>query len=320
MASLLRTVTAALVAIAAAVVAAMLVQLVLELVGRVAPDLAPVWPFARGGLFGAHPLVAWAIGAPPAACAAIARLLLWPAPIRSTLARAGVAAAGIAAIAVAAIAAIGWRELPSGLVYDAPEQAVAALAGAACLALAAGRIRPPSDAAPALRFALAAVALAAIAALAAPTLAAAAEDARAPGMAADRLELIAAYPYDPAGTGAVVSDGSGEVGDVITFQGHRYNLHRDDRLVLGPDDVVNVRWRDSGDGAYLAVLVRGDARAALRARGIHRMSQYDAFAIAGDVVSVALVEAVMDGRLFLHEPDRTRAADIYRRLVHAEPP
>src|ERR1700733_4487104 len=140
MAATLRTVTAALVAVAAALVAAMLAQLVLALVGRVVPDMAPVWPFARGGLFGAHPLGAWAIGAPPAACAAVARLLVWPAPIRSRVARGVVAAAGIAAIAVAAIAAIGWRELPGNLVNDALEQAVAAIAGAACLALAAGRV------------------------------------------------------------------------------------------------------------------------------------------------------------------------------------
>lgn len=314
-----RAVGAAIAAVLVALVATMLVELVVVLVGRVVPDAIPLWPLARVGVFGGHPLWPWAISAVPAAALVAARLLVRPAPLRSRAVRAVVAAAGIAALVVVALIASGWREMPPGL-FDGPlEAAVVVLGALACFALASGRLAPASGASRGLRYGLAIAAISTVVALGMPTLAGAWADREAPAMQCDHIELVAAYPYDPEHTHAVVIDTSGDVGEIVTYDGHRYNLQRSDRVAITRDDVRNVRWLDASRGAYVVVRLRGDARAAVRRRTLSRISQYDALFVDGRLDGIFLYEDVMDGRFFVHEGDRARATALYRELTGAEP-
>ncbi|HEY1812893.1 MAG TPA: hypothetical protein VGG74_11135 [Kofleriaceae bacterium] len=316
----MRAVGAAIGAVLVALVATMLVELVVVLVGRVVPDAMPLWPLARVGVFGGHPLWPWAISAVPAAALVAARLLIWPAPLRSRAVRAVVAAAGIAALAVVALTAIGWREMPPGL-FDGPLEAAVVVVGAlACLAIASGRLAPASGASRGLRYRLAIAAIVAVVALGLPTLAGAWADREAPAMQCDHVELVAAYPYEPEQTHAVVIDTSGGVGDVVTYDGHRYNLQRSDRVAITRGDVGGVRWFDAPPGAYVVVRLRGDARAAVRRRSLRRISQYDALFVDGRLDGIFLYDDVMNGRFFVHDGDRARAAALYRELTGAAPP
>ena len=317
--SSLRSVGAAIAAVLVALVATMLVELVVVLVGRVVPDAMPLWPIARTGLVGGHPLWPSAISAVPVAALVAARLLVRPAPLRSGAVRVVVAAAGIAALAVVVLATIGWREMPPGL-FDGPlEAAVVVLGALACFAVASGRLAA-AGASRGVRYGLAIAAIGAVVALGMPTLAGAWADREAPAMQCDRLELVAAYPYDPEHTHAVVIDTSGDVGEIVTYDGHRYNLQRSDRLAITRDDVGNVRWLDASRGAYVAVRLRGDARAAVRRRTLRRISQYDALFVDGRLDGIFLYEDVMDGRFFVHEGDRARATALYRELTGAGTP
>lgn len=133
------------------------------------------------------------------------------------------------------------------------------------------------------------------------------------------LELAAAYPLSlEAGPGempAVVVDGAGRTGDVLSFDGERFNVHRSDALRLARADVRRIRWVDTGEVVAVSIRVEGETRLALDERSRSRSSQYDALYVDGDPVSTVFYFGMEPGRLVLMGTDRAALHAVYRRLT-----
>lgn len=319
---------AALVAAAACAVlvcptGAELIQLGLGFIDRVAPSWVPAPPLGSGGFFGAHTILAWVAGALPLAVLLAAYLLGGRRAALAPWLRAVLALVAAGALVLLVTAALAPIEVPDPAAFHArvPFLAIAGLGALSAAALATGLVRPLVLGTRPARRALVLGTLLSVIALGIPTYVETWREYRPESLASFQLELVAAYPFDPERTGAVVIDPTGSPGSVITFAGQRFNLHRGNRLSLAPGEVRRVRWVEGdGDGSpLLAIRLSGPAAARLRARSMARMSQFDALLIDGDVMSVPLHEDVMDHRLFLVDSDRARLARLYHRLVGRNP-
>lgn len=301
---------------------AYLLHIAMGLVARVAPSMVPAAPLGRGGFFGAHWLWAWLLGAVPLALALIVSLFVGRRSVVPEWLRLAVGVLGAAALALAALDLLIPAEIPDPAVWRGPglEPLWPALGAAAAMSVAVGWIRPVPLTLRGARWAAAGTIAAVLLALGLPTLAEASREVQREALSPFHLDLVAAYPYEPERTHAVVIDASGSPGQVVEWHGRRFNLHRGDHLAIDSSQVRRVRWLDQGsDGVWLAIRLDRRRAAALRQRSIHRMSQFDALFVNDRLVSVAEYEDVMWGRFMLHDPEPARLRALYRTLVGHDP-
>ena len=195
-----------------------------------------------------------------------------------------------------------------------------ALGAAASMSFAVGWVRPVRLTLRPARWAAAGAIAGAVLALGVPTLAETWQEARPQSLEPFRLDLVAAYWFQPERTHAVVIDGNGSPGEVIEYQGTRFNIHHSDELTIDSSQVRRVRWLDLGaKGAWLTIRLDSQQAAALRRRTIHRLGWRDALFVNHQLVAVVTYSDVMVGRLLLHLPDRARLRLIYRTLVGHQP-
>lgn len=131
------------------------------------------------------------------------------------------------------------------------------------------------------------------------------------------LELAAAYPYsleaDPGRMPTVIVDGAGQIGDVLSLDGERWNVHRTDALRLA--EVRRVRWVDMGEAVGVSIRVDGETRVALDERSRSRSSQYDVLYVDDEPVSTVFYFGLEPGRLVIMSRDRGALHAVYRRLT-----
>ena len=132
------------------------------------------------------------------------------------------------------------------------------------------------------------------------------------------LELVAAYNYEPelsrGGMPAVVVDGEGTVGDIITVGERRFNIHRSNSLSISTADVRRVRWLEDEAGAMITIRLSPQALEAFDDRTRSRSSQYDAVLLDGEVALMLFHFGSAD-RLILSDRDVTALRRVYRRLT-----
>jgi hypothetical protein len=162
--------------------------------------------------------------------------------------------------------------------------------------------------------------VAACLAIGAPTLVETFAEYRPQELRAFRLELVAAYPLRQVEgeMPAVVIDRDGSPGEIIESDGHRFNIHRTDRLVITSDQVERVRWIDGADAATISVRLDRDTAAALGHRSNRRISQYDALFLDGRLVGVPIYNDLVT-RLWYASPDRAAQRAFYQALTGAPP-
>ena len=147
------------------------------------------------------------------------------------------------------------------------------------------------------------------------------EDFRATPAATARVELCAAYPFEPKRTGSVVIQRDGTPGDVFQFEGHPYNVHKDDCLALAGRELREIGWYPEPDGRTSVVLhLGGELADRLESRTEHRMSQFDAVFVAGTLYTVALHEHVFSDAMALSGPDRDKQRALFEQLTGVAPP
>jgi hypothetical protein len=146
------------------------------------------------------------------------------------------------------------------------------------------------------------------------------EDFRATPAANARVELCAAYPFSPR-SGAVVIQRDGTPGDVFQFEGHPYNVHKDDCLALAGPELREIGWYPEPDGRTSVVLhLGGELADRLESRTEHRMSQFDATFVGGSLWTISLHEHVMSEAIALSSPDRDKQRALFKQLTGVEPP
>jgi len=139
------------------------------------------------------------------------------------------------------------------------------------------------------------------------------DDSHVPARAGLRVAACAAYPYEPAKTGAVVIDGAGNPGDLVEFHGHTFNIHRDDCAVI---DHPIIHWSVDGERLFVGL---GDDDA-VGARSEHRISQYDAIYAGDEILSISLYEQVLRDVIWLVADDGAAQRKLYEKLTGAPPP
>jgi hypothetical protein len=275
------------------------------------------WPLGSGPIWGPHWLHAWGTGAVIAIVLAVALIGRDRPPGRVVRGLAGTIA--LASALVAALLAFAPRHVPASA---RPVNLVLSLLGAVVAAAVALALVRPAFVSARTRTRIAAVSatVGAFVALGWPTLREAWDEYRPQGIAPVRLELVAAYVYEPEATGAVVVDPTRTVGDLVSSRGARFNLHRGDQLAIDPAEIRRVRWIERpGEPAAIVIRVDADARARIDRRSIERASQYDAVLVDGKLATILLYEQPGIGRLILWDPDRAALADLYRRLTGTDP-
>ena len=271
------------------------------------PFFGPTWLTAwiAGGLFGCLTALVlsgraqrrwlrFVAGAYGAWCAAVIAALIWLRP-DATLSATG------------AVVELDDR---------APVHLCAFGAGLVAALYVALRRRVPAPTSRALTVPLT---VAACLAIGVPTLVETVAEYRPQELRSFRLELVAAYPLREVAEGempAVVIDRNGSPGEVIESDGHRFNIHRSDRLIITSDQVERVRWIDSDDAPTISIRLDRDTAAALGHRSNRRISQYDALFLDGHLVGVPIYNDLVT-RLWYASPDRDAQRAFYQALTGA---
>jgi hypothetical protein len=116
------------------------------------------------------------------------------------------------------------------------------------------------------------------------------------------------------GLRAVVVDSEGEIGDIVTLEGERYNLHRRDVLRMTEADVRRIRWFEDDEGAMITLRLSDGRWDEFDERVRRRASQFDVLLIDGEPVHTILHFGSSD-RLILWDRDRSGLRGIYERLT-----
>lgn len=142
---------------------------------------------------------------------------------------------------------------------------------------------------------------------------------RASPVAGLEVAMCSAYVYKPDKTHAFVMDADGTPGEIVSWRGHAYNVHRGDCLRASGADIVEIRWHPDGGKQVVGVRLADEPGERLSARSERRISQLDATYIGTSLYTISLHESVLHDTLWLTDkPDEMRA--LFAKLTGVQPP
>jgi len=142
---------------------------------------------------------------------------------------------------------------------------------------------------------------------------------RATPAAGLEVAMCSAYNYEPDKTHAFVMQPDGTPGDIVSWQGHAYNIHRGDCLRFSGADIRAIRWHPAESKEFVGIQLADEPGDRLSERTERRMSQLDAIFINNSLHTISLYENILRDTLWISgKPETMRA--LFTQLSGVEPP